>query len=704
MVFIIIHNLSDYDIIPPETQTEAAAPLNYDVYWNIDRPIHEGQSEEGLSSRMPDDDGCYRIRFFKDGEVKELKTDDYDLVNLIDSDYLMGLTFDTDGMITGMIPIEDMPYQKTAWAYYVGGFTDDLLLRCNSSRTMKGREALLDIKDSTRIYDMTGMSGEYDAPVELTELDRVFALSDESGELAYIFVYYRGEFMITHEAYCPHCDEQVFWQEWTKDNLLPCESGHYQLCRNINLQKQQNIISEASICLDLNGHTVAAADSRRAYALSDSFASLAVMDNSPAADGRIIAAGDNGDQGMCVWVSKGEFYLYSGILDASGAVSQLSGAAVALEKNTSFYMSGGEILGGRAETSLRDTAYTQGAGGAIYIGSSALFEMSGGAVRGGFSEAEGGNIFMQRNSTANIFAGEITGGSAEGAGGNIFMQSGARLTVYGGRIADGTSRKSGGNLHMQKDSDFTIHNGEIAHGTSYANGGNLEIQSGAKASIYGGVITGGSAHKNGGSIHLGGKLLLSADENGIIDGGFAGKNGGAIAAEGETAVIDIKGGTVANGRAALLGGNIHLNGGAVLNIYSGLISGGMGAVSSSDAPISSGNILVRNSSLNLYGGVIDGDIADTSSSTITLNGAPVINRGHAGGIALNSRRAMLICDNLSGEDGSICVTARLNRVFAVGDINGKESIFISSDGYNITARNDGLHMTEAAPDEQNQSS
>lgn len=701
IVFLIIHNMTN-NITPLPEQPEApeaAEPLNYDVYWNIDRTIHEGQSEEGLSSRTPEEDGYYHIRFFKDGETKELKTDNYDLVNLIDSDYLIGLTVDGEGIIDGMIPIEQMPYEKTAWAYYVDGFTEEQLLRCNSSRTMKGREALLNITDSTQIYDMTGMSGGYDSPVELTEKDRVLALSDEQGRLAYLFVYSREEFMITHEDYCPHCDEYVFWSEWTKDNLLPSEGGHYQLRKDIRLHKQQNINSEASICLDLNGKTVTAADSKRAYAITDSLASLAVMDNSAAGDGRIIARGNDGDQGMCIWVSKGEFYLYSGILDASNAVSRLSGAAVALEKNTSFSMSGGEILGGKAEISLREISYTLGSAGALYIGSSALFEMSGGSISGGLSEADGGNIFMQNNSTANIYAGTIIGGAADGNGGNIFMQQGASLNLYGGSIIEGHSGKSGGNVHMQKNSELNICGGEIACGSSGSNGGNLNIQSGARLNVYSGRIADGTARKNGGSVYLCGNLLLSADENGekgIIDGGFAGKNGGAIAAEGKSAVIDLEGGSVINGRTASLGGNIHLNNGAVLNMHSGLISGGMGMVSSSDAPIASGNILVKDSALNLYGGTIDGDIADTSSSTLSINGAPVINCGRSGGIALNSRRAMLICDKLSGEKGSICVTARVNRIFAVGAAQGQESIFRSSEGYNITWHEDGLRMTEAA--------
>ena len=695
---VVIYDRSynrDYTQLQP--QPEAPSALSYDVYWNIDRAVHEGQSDDGLSSRMADDNGFYHIRFFKDGVIEELKTDDYDLVNLIDDDYLMGLLFNDKGIITEKIPIEQMPYDKTAWTYYIDSFTGNAL-RCNSSRTMRGKNAMLSIADTTQIYDMTGMSGAYDAPVDLTVMDRIFALTDEQGQLAYIFVYYRGEFMLTNEAACSHCRKTVQWKEWTKDNQLPYESGHYILQKDINLQKQQNIDASASICLDLNGKNVTTAENKRAYAVSNKDAVLAVMDNSEQRSGGIYAYGNGGDQGLCVWVSKGEFHLYSGKLDASNAVSNLSGAAAAAETDTAFYMHGGEIIGGCSMPSDKDTKYTTGTGGAVYIGKNAVFEMNGGTISGGTSSSFGGNIYLQRGAVANLFGGSVYDGATDGEGGNIYISSGATLNVYSSSIYNGHSLENGGNISLGENAVFNLYSGEISDGCSEKNGGNAYISESAEFNMHGGALRGGAAAEDGGSIFTAGLLLISDnladDTECIIDGGTAEGRGGAVAAAGPNAVVDMSGGTIQNGRAGSEGGNIFLYNDAVFNMRKGTVTDGMLTENGTDIPSESGNIFIRNAALNLYGGIINGDIADYYRSSITVNGTPLIEKGLVGGITLNSRKGVITCEALLGKSGSVCISTEPGRVFAVGADIADKDIFYSDNGYIVDRTEKGLCFSE----------
>jgi len=102
-------------------ETTAAKPVieNADLYWNVDRALYDGMSEGGMSSRRPESDGYFHVRFFKDGEFVELKVENRTIVNKLEVRDLMGLVFDDNGIVIDVIPIEDMPVQKIGWKFYV---------------------------------------------------------------------------------------------------------------------------------------------------------------------------------------------------------------------------------------------------------------------------------------------------------------------------------------------------------------------------------------------------------------------------------------------------------------------------------------------------------------------------------------------------------------------------------------------------------
>ena len=225
---IVVMGCTPEQAAEPAATTTVAEASTYELYWNLDRAEYEGKSEAGMSGRMPESDGYFHIRMFKDGEIVTLKTSDRKVVNNLDTQSLMGLEFDEEGCISEVIDVKELPLETPGWSFFVqsvGGNT----IKLNSSDSFAGMEMLLECDDDTGIYDMTGMSGEVGCEATPIAYDRVYPIANEQGKITHVFLYERSNFMLTHEAKCQHCDETVTWYEWTKTNTLPSKTGHYQL-------------------------------------------------------------------------------------------------------------------------------------------------------------------------------------------------------------------------------------------------------------------------------------------------------------------------------------------------------------------------------------------------------------------------------------------------------------------------------------------
>ena len=362
--------------------SEGGAAEQFDLYWNMDRALYDGKSEAGMSSREPAEDGYFHVRFFKDGEIIELRVGDRKTINAMEVQDLMGLEFDDDGIIVGIIPVDDLPVEKLAWQFYVQS-VGGKLIKANSSKTLNGMEVLLETDENTGVWDMTGLSGDIGCECEPMQQDRILAIGDADGKVLHVFVYERPTYMQTHEAECEHCKKTVTWFEWTRETSLPNTSGHYQLMNDLTKVTQTSMVEDAKICLDLNGHRVDGNSGARIYSLHNAGTELAIMDTSEAKTGRIAAHG-KGDQGMCVWLRYGVFYLYDGILDGSDATTHLNGPTVNMSSNTYFYMHGGELIGGRADlVSNGKGGYSGGVAGTLFIGANSKFVMNDGIIRDG---------------------------------------------------------------------------------------------------------------------------------------------------------------------------------------------------------------------------------------------------------------------------------------------------------------------------------
>ena len=477
----------------PSTTTEAQTET-YELYWNLDRAEYDGKSEAGMSSRMPESDGYFHVRFFKDGETVELKVQDRKTINAIDIYSLLGLCFDENGIVTGIVDINDMPLEKLAWQFYVQS-AGGKIIKANSSSSFNGMEVMVEGNENTGVWDMTGKEGPVGTKITPIPGDRIYAVANLDGDVTHVFVYERPTYMETHEAECQHCKKVVTWSEWIREDAVPMTSGHYQLHVDIATKKQNSLPEDAKICLDLNGHRIDGGYGARVYSMHNVGDELAVMDTSEKQDGVIAAHGTKGEAGMCVWVRYGAFYLYSGILDASDAESIKSGTAVALQKNTYMYMFGGEIIGGTAAPLYNETTgkYSNGMAGSLCLNTGSKFVMHDGVIRDGY--AKGVVTAWNKDGTPKTYQ--------RGSAGNIFIATGAVMEMNGGTIKNGKAFNLAGNIQMDGTAELTINDGLIYGGQGMGNGkngGSMYIGSKCTVIQNGGSILGGVTRNGGGNI------------------------------------------------------------------------------------------------------------------------------------------------------------------------------------------------------------
>ena len=525
--------------------TEPAQDLPLEVYWNLDRALYDGMSEAGMSSRMPETDGYFHVRMFRDGQVFELKASDRRVINHLDTLDMMGFEFE-NGIIVDVIPVEEMPMEKVGWQFYVQSVGGNLV-KVNSSNKMNGMEILLELNEGSKIYDMSGVEGEPGKEITPTVGDRVYPIVDLDGNVKTIFVYQRDNFVQEAPGECIHCKSAVTWKLWDKPDRLPTESGHYQLQNNIQLKGQVSLPEDCKMCLDLNGKIVDGQDGARVLSMHNAGDELAIMDTSAGQNGAIRAHGDQSGQGGVLYVRFGAFYLYSGTLDGSDAVNTYAGALMCINKGAYAYINGGTIKGGTAKYSLdANKNPSNGMGGNIRVLGKLV--INDGLITGGKA--------LAYSSTKN---GKTS--YARGYGGNIYMGTGGTLEMNGGKVANGVAGGMGGNIYIDGVCEMTMTGGIITGGrlsNPSANGGNLFVGSKASFNMSGGAIQYGQVYNGGGNIYANGKVVISG---GSVFGGR---------------VIDKATGKVKNA----VHNNLYVVNGD-LSVYGGVIEGGVTVTDSS---------------------------------------------------------------------------------------------------------------------------
>ncbi len=203
-----------------------------DLYWNVDRATYTQNSESGLSTREPGEDGVYRVRFAYNGELVEIPAADKQLVNYIDTMDCMGIVQDADGVIIDVVDPKTLA-TETARMFYVRK-TENGVVTLNSSMAMNGMTMEIPmVADVTKVYDVAANAetlGAVIAPEALRPMDSVTVYSNGLGEATHVYV-------ISHPVESPiywRADNGMYDSALKQTKRTPDENGYYTIPFYVN--------------------------------------------------------------------------------------------------------------------------------------------------------------------------------------------------------------------------------------------------------------------------------------------------------------------------------------------------------------------------------------------------------------------------------------------------------------------------------------
>ncbi|MBR4862979.1 MAG: hypothetical protein IKU07_00265 [Oscillospiraceae bacterium] len=214
-----------------EQQADGPQGGRADLYWNLDRATYTQNSESGLSTREPGEDGVYRIRYAYNGEVVEIPAADKQLVNYIDTMDCMGIVQDADGVIIDVVDPKTLA-TETARMFYVRSAGNGSIT-LNSSMAMNGMTMEIALADVTQIYDVAPnaeVPGAIIAPEDLQPMDSVTVYSNGLGEATHVYA-------ISHPVESPvywRADTGMYDSTLKQTKRTPDENGYYTIPFYVN--------------------------------------------------------------------------------------------------------------------------------------------------------------------------------------------------------------------------------------------------------------------------------------------------------------------------------------------------------------------------------------------------------------------------------------------------------------------------------------
>lgn len=170
----------------PQTQE----PVQEDaiLYWNVDRDTYIENSETGLSTREPGEDGLYHLRMVSEGQLLDLVTPDKKLVNIIDTMPVCILQMDGTNIINVTDPL-DMGYTMNKGVYIQK--VDEKTIVANTSIAMNGMPVRAKISEQLQILDCREKESTLGQPVKAADLlvmDYVTVCFNAEGDATHVFL------------------------------------------------------------------------------------------------------------------------------------------------------------------------------------------------------------------------------------------------------------------------------------------------------------------------------------------------------------------------------------------------------------------------------------------------------------------------------------------------------------------------------------
>ena len=241
---------------------KAAGPVGGrpELYWNVDRLVYTENSESGLSTREPDADGLYRIRFSKDGEMVEYTAADKQLVNYIDSQPVMGLSVDSSGQILDALEPKEVCTVIGARSYLQEVVDGGIV--ANSSLAMNGLRQEIRFTELTEIYEVSGLVEPIGQKVDsaaFLPLDTIGIFANDKDEVTHVYIMEH-----TEESKIYWRAEQFYDSSLKQTTRVPDEHGIYSM----EFYCEGELVTLKTRDRDIVNHV----DSRDRYACAKGFA------------------------------------------------------------------------------------------------------------------------------------------------------------------------------------------------------------------------------------------------------------------------------------------------------------------------------------------------------------------------------------------------------------------------------------------------
>lgn len=153
------------------------------IYINVDRASYFGTD----MPRYANDDGTYTVQFAVDGEQVRLTVKDITTVNHIDSREIMGLSFDEDGVVTGVVDIEEFTGGYAVKNMYAEAVNGNEIL-CNGASDYNGFQKTIILNENTKVYQGCGAGILTGTPATVAYDDELTAVMDEKGNITHVFI------------------------------------------------------------------------------------------------------------------------------------------------------------------------------------------------------------------------------------------------------------------------------------------------------------------------------------------------------------------------------------------------------------------------------------------------------------------------------------------------------------------------------------
>ena len=375
-----------------------------DIYWNINRKY---SSTTKQSTRTPDEDGWYWFDFAVNGKQVRLKTNEWEIVQKIDSNATKqcGLLH-WNGIITKYISSSSVKGceggpKGISWVDITGKEGDNFFF---ANKYDTGKNYMFKIGKACRVYnvDPDGIVKYVGEPTEIRIGDRVHAHHNADGFAMLVFIVDKRVAELDTTPNTCACNENVTWQPW--DGTTALTSGYYYLTNDVVAPEEGFKLENATVHLRLDGHTISS-DGRVFWAYTN--ANLNVCDH--VGTGKLVGSGVSGEAGGVLRTSSTanvNFWNLEVVSDATTAETTNGGLISAYGKIT---MQNCTFIGGK----------TTASGGSVYIeGTFRAFDCT---FEGGESGNHGGNFYVAGGLYLNNTT--VSGGSAASDGDNFFLTS-----------------------------------------------------------------------------------------------------------------------------------------------------------------------------------------------------------------------------------------------------------------------------------------